>query len=215
MKLLELFAGSRSIGKVANEIGYEVISSDIEPFEDIDYVVDILEFDYTKVHFIPDIIWASPPCEGFSVACIGRNWVSGKEFEPKTDSARLGISLAIKTIEIINHYKKINPNLIFYIENPRGKLRKAPFMQEFIRHTVTYCQYGDDRMKPTDIWTNNKDWNPREMCKNGDKCHISAPRGSKTGTQGIKGAYERSKIPIELCREVLTKIRNQDEEKRS
>ena len=23
------------------------------------------------------------------------------------------------------------------------------------RKTVCYCQYGEDRMKPTDIWTNN------------------------------------------------------------
>ena len=42
----------------------------------------------------------------------------------------------------------------FFIENPRGLLRKMPFMRDLMRHTVTYCQYGDTRMKPTDIWTN-------------------------------------------------------------
>ena len=41
------------------------------------------------------------------------------------------------------------------------------------------------------------------MCKNGSKCHIAAPRGSKTGTQGLKNAYERSKLPILLCKEIL------------
>lgn len=76
-------------------------------------------------------------------------------------------------------------------------------MQEFDRKTVSYCQYGDSRMKPTDIWTNSTKWIPRKMCKNGDPCHISAPRGSKTGTQGIKGAYNRSKIPEQLCDEIL------------
>jgi hypothetical protein len=75
-----------------------------------------------------------------------------------------------------------------------------------IRHTVTYCQYGDDRMKPTDIWTNNTKWSPRPMCKNGDSCHTAAPRGSKTGTQGRKGNYERSMIPPVLCAEALIQI---------
>ena len=99
----------------------------------------------------------------------------------------------------------INPNMVFFIENPRGMLRKMPWMQEFKRHTAWYCTYGDERAKPTDIWTNSDTWIPRPVCHNGNKeCHHTpAPRGSKTGTQGRKGSYERSKIPEELCREVL------------
>lgn len=154
MNLLELFAGSRSMGKAGELLGMNVYSSDINNFENIDYVIDILSFDPSKVPFIPDIIHASPPCQGFSVAAIGKNWVSGEPFTPKTDSARLGILLVKKTIEIISYFQKLNPNLFFFIENPRGKLRKAPFMMDIPRHTVTYCQYGDSRMKPTDIWTN-------------------------------------------------------------
>lgn len=72
-----------------------------------------------------------------------------------------------------------------------------------VRHTVTYCQYGDTRMKPTDIWTNNKSWTPKPACKNGSPCHVAAPRGSRTGTQGLKGNYERSVIPKPLCEEVI------------
>jgi len=41
MNVLELFAGSRSIGKVAEELGYNVFSVDIEPFKNIDLVKDI------------------------------------------------------------------------------------------------------------------------------------------------------------------------------
>ena len=59
-------------------------------------------------------------------------------------------------------------------------------------------------MKPTDLWnTITPPWKPRKMCKNGDSCHVSAPRGSSTGTQGLKGAYERSKVPSELCEEII------------
>lgn len=200
MKVLELFAGSRSIGNVAESMGMDVYSSDIEQFGGIHYVVDILEFDVSKVPFKPDIIWASPPCTGFSVAAIGRNWTkTDGDAVPKSDTARLGIELVKKTIEIIDYF---DPQF-FFIENPRGMLRKLQIMQRFKRHSVTYCQYGDTRMKPTDIWTNSETWTPRPACKNGDTCHISAPRGSRTGTQGLANAYERSKIPQELCKEIL------------
>ena len=48
-------------------------------------------------------------------------------------------------------------------------------------------------------------WIPRPMCHNGNKnCHHEvAPRGSRTGTQGLKGNYERSVVPYELCKEIL------------
>ena len=197
MDVLELFAGSRSIGKEAEKLGMNVFSSDLIEFDGINYPVSILDFDVSKVPFKPDIIWASPPCTGFSVAAIGRNWNHDKT--PKTDSARLGILLVEKTIEIINYY---NPTY-WFIENPRGMLRKMPIMEQFKRNSVTYCQYGDERMKPTDIWTNSSAWIPKPTCKNGDSCHVSAPRGSSTGTQGLKNAYERSKIPSELCFEIL------------
>lgn len=199
--VLELFAGSRSIGKEAEKLGMKVFSSDINAFEGIDYVVNILDFDVTKVPFKKvSIIWASPPCTGFSVASISSHWTGGKNaYIPKSDTAKLGIQLLKKTIEIIEYFK---PDY-FFIENPRGVMRKMPDVQNFTRHTITYCQYGDERMKPTDIWTNNLLWIPREVCRNGDPCHVRAPRGSKTGTQGLKGAYERSQIPAELCREVL------------
>jgi hypothetical protein len=174
--------------------------SDLIEFEGINYPVSILDFDVNKVPFQPDIIWASPPCTSFSVASIGHHWTGGKgAYIPKTDGARLGLELVKKTIEIINHFQPT----YWFMENPRGVLRKLPVVQGLKKNTVTYCQYGDERMKPTDIWTNSELWVPRPMCKNGDPCHVAAPRGSRTGTQGRSNAYERSKIPDELCQEIL------------
>ena len=200
MKVLELFAGSRSFSKAAEAKGFEVFTSDYKDFEGIDYVCDILDFDVSKVPFKPDIIWASPPCTYFSVASIGKHW--NKDNTPKSKQAEVGVKIVKKTIEIIEMFQ---PDY-FFIENPRGKLRKLDFMQEWDRATVTYCQYGDTRMKPTDIWHNNRHWIPKPMCKNGDPCHESAPRGSRTGTQGLKGNYERSKVPEELCNDILDSI---------
>ena len=200
MKVLELFAGSRSIGQAAEALGHEVFSSDINDFPGIDYLCDILMFDIKQMPFQPDMVWASPPCTGFSVAAIGHHWTGGRgAYIPKTETAKLGIQLLRETLRIID---EINPK-VWFIENPRGLMRKMPELEGRHRNTVTYCQYGDTRMKPTDIWTNSRTWNPRPMCKNGAPCHEAAPRGSRTGTQGLKGNYERSKIPNDLCIEII------------
>ena len=214
MKVLELFAGSRSFSKVAEGMGIETFTTDIKPFDKIDLVIDILDLDndllmeklFEKGIDNVDIIWASPPCTYFSVASIGHHW--NKNHTPKTEQAKLGVQIVQKTLDIIDFLKP----RYFFIEDPRGKLRKLDVVKGIPRASVCYCKYKENRMKPTDVWTNHlkdcfneKGWNPREMCFNGNKnCHHQpAPRGSQTGTQGLKGNYKRSIVPKELCRDIL------------
>jgi site-specific DNA-cytosine methylase len=202
MKTLELFAGSRSFSKVAEKLGHEVYTTDNQDFEAIDQVCDIFDFDINKIPYEPDIIWASPPCTTFSIASCYHHW--NKDKTPKTEKCLVGIKIVKETINIIN---KLNPKY-WFIENPRGLLRKQDYMQDLSRKTVTYCSYGDMRMKPTDIWT-NFDFTTRPMCQNGNRdCHHEpAPRGSKTGTQGLKGDYLRSQIPAELFIDIFNDIK--------
>lgn len=199
MKTVELFSGTKSFSKVMAAHGHETLTVDSDPRVYPDINIDMLWFDHLSLSEI-DILWASPPCEGFSVAAIGKNW--NYDNTPKTETARLAMKLASHTLKII---EEIKPRY-WFIENPRGKLRKMPFMRNLTRHTISYCQYGDERMKPTDIWTNAIWWKPRPICKNGDKCHVSAPRGSSTGTQGIKGAKNRGIIPPKLFEEILNQM---------
>ena len=204
-KSLELFAGSRSFTKVAASPKFEfnTYTTDYKDFRNIDEVCDIFDFNLNAcikaLRGVPDIIWASPPCTTFSVASFGHHWHPDRK--PKTEQAKNGIKIIEKTVELINSIKNLNPNVKYIIENPRGMLRKLDLIP-FERYTVTYCQYGDRRMKPTDIWT-NIDWIPRQMCKNGQPCHEAAPRGSRTGTQGLKNDFERSKVPYQLCGELI------------
>lgn len=209
MKIVELFAGSRSIGKAAESLGMEVFSVDWENYEGINLSIDIENMTKEHVPFIPNAVWASPDCTTYTIAACSTH--RRNSIEPFSEYAKKCDKVNQHFIKLIKEWLVINPDMVFFIENPRGMLRKMPFMQEFKRHTVWYCQYGDNRAKPTDIWTNSKTWIPRPEChnfRNGIKhCHHeSAPRGAKTGTQGRKGHYERSKIPNELCVEVLQSL---------
>ena len=209
MKILELFFGDGSFSRASLKLGHEVTGIDIEECPEdligkIDfYSIDILKFPYKiwgPQEF--DFIWASPPCDTYSTGTfhVGyrKNGIAIKE------KARLHDRYVITALAIIEY---LDPGS-FVIENPRGLLRKQPFMKHLDRVTVCYCQYGDTRMKPTDLFGKiPKSFSPK-MCRNNnpDCNHIRAKRGAKTGTQGLT-KKDRSKIPEQLCIEILGEIK--------
>lgn len=206
MKTKEYFSGMGSFSKVAKKRGHTIYRFEIDKYFEAEEYGDILNKQNEEEYF--DVAWFSPVCKGFSVAAIGRNWDKETKL-PKTESAIYSLKLLDKTIELISQGKY----KYWFIENPRGMARKVIDgifkkygINNYFRYTVTYCQYGDERMKPTDIWTNCPLWYPKPPCKNGDSCHISAPRGSKTGTQGLKSDKERSIIPSLLFEEIFNAI---------
>ena len=207
MKTIELFSGTESFSKIAKELGHETFTVDSDLQFNPDLWVDLFEWNkeflWRKVSGA-DIIWMSPPCTTFSMASGNTHW--NKDRTPKTKEGVKAKKLLKLCWEIAEYC--IENNKIFFIENPRARARW--FLSWEYRNTAWYCQYGDSRAKPTDIWNNLRDWNPKE-CHNGNKdCHHEpAPRGSKTGTQGIKGARDRSIIPSELFKEIFTIIGGQ------
>ena len=206
MKVLELFAGTRSIGKAFKEHGHDVFSVDWDrSFPGIDLYADISRLtaaDVLKRFGRPDVIWASPDCTTFSIAAVShhrkKNPKTGN-LDPVSDYAKFCDKVDTHVLALI---RELRPKF-YFIENPRGGLRKMTFMRGLPRYTLTYCQYGDTRMKPTDIWTNHPDPKFKPPCHNGDSCHMRAPRGAKTGTQGLRGSRERSMIPPKLCRHIV------------
>lgn len=206
MKVLELFAGTRSIGKAFEARGHEVFSVEWDKkFENIDLYADIGQLTSQEIlekfgH--PDVMWMSFDCTSFSLAAIShhrkKNPITGN-LDPITDYAKFCDQVDQHCLELI---KELNPTY-WFIENPVGGLKSMTWMQGLPRYMITYCQYGDSRRKPTHIWTNHP--NPQFLppCKNGDPCHVAAPRGSKTGTQGLKNAMERSRIPDKLCEHIV------------
>ena len=212
MKVLELFAGTRSIGKAFEAAGHKVYSVEWDKsFENIDLYADSLTVtadDILRKFGHPDVIWASPDCATFSIAAIShqrrKNPATGN-LDPVSDYAKFCDKVDRHVLDLI---RELRPTY-WFIENPRGGLRKMEWMQGLPRYTVTYCQYELDkpaeerRMKPTDIWTNHFAPKFKPMCHNGDLCHARAPRGAKTGTQGLKGSKERSVIPAALCEHIV------------
>lgn len=175
MNVLDLFSGLEGWSQPARDRGHSVTrveKNEIFPAEHRDV------FTYEPPLGFFDLILASPVCTGFSVMHIGKNWT--RDHQPKTDRARLSLAMVERARYIIS--RGLKPGGFFVIENPRAKLRKLPVVSDLERRTVTYCQYGEKNMKPTDLWGG---FPPglvlKEPCKNGMPCHTSAPVGPRLG----------------------------------
>jgi len=205
MRILDLYAGAGGERRRARieARGHSYVTLDLDPKFKCNLTMDMMTVnpeEFLKEHGHFDFIWASCPCEAFSVASIGHHWTGGKgAYIPKTKAATDMQALVIKTIEFINYIKPTG----WLLENPRGVLRKLPCVAGLPMTTVTYCRYGDTSMKPTDLWGHVAGWSPRSMCHNGHPDHDAAPRGARTGTQGKDGAAERAVVPWQLWADVI------------
>lgn len=212
MIVFDFFSGTGSSTQAFKDAGHTVITFELDDFfEATEHanVFDLNAADLIAKYGQPDFVWASPPCTAFSVASMGHHWGGGaRAYEPKTEAAKISQDLVAHTRKLI---ADLNPTKGWLMENPRGMLRKLPVVEGLPRNTVTYCTYGDSRMKPTDLWGVVPNWTPRTMCKNGMPCHEAAPRGAKTGTQGLKGARERSRVPYALGQEILGALETKSE----
>lgn len=145
-------------------------------------------------------------CTSYSVSAISHHRQKvGDTLRPISEYAMFCDRTNNHVLELIAQLKP----KYFFIENPRAGMRKMEFMRAreragfMKRYTVTYCQYGDFRMKPTDIWTNHPNPQFKPPCNYGDSCHEHAPRGSVAGSQRLKNAKERARIPEQLCRHIV------------
>ena len=175
-RMLELCSGTKSASKALKRMwpNAKVITLDSDPRYSPTILADVTDWRYKEDVFNVgyfDIIWASPPCTEYSVA--------------KTKGVRdlVGADHVVKSVRNIISY--FDP-AVWFIENPHALLHLRPVMRDIDdnRYTTTYCQYGTDYRKETDIWTNI----PVQLrhCLITPCAHVVAtgshPRTAQTGT---------------------------------
>lgn len=142
--LLELFCGTHSVGKVAESMGWEVVSLDWREETNATLTQDIMTFsseDFVRKYGKPDVIWASPDCTQYSRIL---NTMPHIKRDLKTSNA-----MVRKVLSVIDELKPA----FHFIENPAtGLLKNQTFMKQIPRREVSYCRYGFGCKKSTLIF---------------------------------------------------------------
>lgn len=227
MRVLELFSGTHSVGKVAHSLGWEVVSVDRDlngecPFNsgyksDIHIKEDIMTWnykEYPKGHF--DLVTASPVCLWWSN--LRYSWIGKKS--PKIHPTEIvtrqhlddqidlyGKPMVDKVIEIIEYFDPTH----WWIENPQtGRMKyyieeKYPQYNTF--YDVDYCKYSDfGYKKRTRFWTNVEDF--KALKCNKDCLYINDDGKHKVmiGRADTSNVLLRYRIPQKLIEELFISI---------
>ena len=131
--VLELFSDTGSVGACWREAGFKVVSVDLDPRHSPDVCEDMLSWDYKTLE-APDVIWTSVPCEHYS--CARTRAKTPRNYE-------LADSLVARTIQIIEYFQSLNPELGWFVENPDSSLlwSRAAAWDLYPRVRLDYCAY--------------------------------------------------------------------------
>jgi len=199
--LLELYSGTGSVGRAFRDMGWEVISVDIDPKTDCTLCMDVRDLTARQLPAQPDLIWASPVCTHYSRA---------RTFAKTPRDLAWADSLVQAVLDLA---AELRVQALF--ENPEsGLLKTRPLVKDIPYETVDYCKYHDHRSthcarKRTAIWQIGTDWRPaRPLCKKdcgfctGGKHDESAQQGPARPGQRRHSVNELYAIPPLLCEEI-------------
>lgn len=210
MRVLELFSGTGSVGKICKEKGWDVVSLDLK---NADINCNILDWNYKDISGNFDIIWASPPYNTFSKMAICN--YNKDQVNQRIDN--IGLPILRKTEEIINYF---HPKY-YFIENPQtGRMKNYITDKPF--YDVDYCMYSDwGYKKRTRIWTNKQNFNNLLCNGNCDSiiqiesrrihranCGNTFYRNllAKSGIKYKQSKEDRYRIPPELIRSLFENL---------
>ena len=170
IRILELFSGTHSVGKVCKKKGWYIVSldrdlGDDDNISDLHIREDIMTWDYKKYPKDSfDVIWASPVCLWWSA--LRNTWIGrplkgmDRPFTSEdlyNDIEKYGVPMVDKVREIIDYfYPKY-----YFIENPKtGKMKD--YIVDLPFYDVDYCKYSDwGYKKSTRFWTNVEGFIPK------------------------------------------------------
>ena len=134
MRLLELFCGTKSVGRAFEAAGWDVVSVDIDPGFQPTVCCDVLALrvdDVVERFGSIDALWASPVCQMYSRARAGA----------KTPRDLEGADVLVQ--RVLDIAARLGVPYLF--ENPVGLLMTRPLVQGIPMAIVDYCMWGDER----------------------------------------------------------------------
>ena len=214
---LELCCGTQSFTKVMKRVypSHSHITVDIDPSCHPTYTCDILDFDYQSLlppsEYKVTHIWSSPPCTQYS---------NMRTTGPARDLVSADMTVE-RCLTIVRYYLARNPDMLWYMENPRtGLLKTRPCVCHLPFYDVTYCRYAPQwgMRKSTRIWTNRRGFTPK-VCL-GRECaavSVDTETGRYRHTQTVCGKFwkrgvwlskkhkqrEMGRVPSELILDLL------------
>jgi len=206
---VDLFSGLGSFSQAFLSEDWEVCRYDIEPYfvikeiadDSRTTIIDIMELEPDDLPFRPDVMLISPPCTPFSVGAVSTHWTKSDDgnHTPKSKACKVAIELVRRILWLKD---QIEPKF-WVLENPRAMMRRV--MKDILgRGDFTietfWAAWGERHYKPTYLWGRlpEMEW-PKPVTWE------KAPRGSKTGTQGIKREKE-CMMPRELTTPMLRSL---------
>lgn len=214
-RLLELFSGTHSIGRVAEKMGYEVVSLDkdlpakskLYNYTSNNHIMeDIMKWDYKiypEGHF--DVITASPVCLWWSILLpsnFGREIARhpGKIFCRELlekDIEDYAKPMVDKVREIIEYFKP----KYYWIENPStGRMKE--YITDLPFYDIDYCKYSNwGYKKATRFWTNIEGFNAQKCKKDCENFKLDGKKHKVSLSNRPK--LERYRIPEKLIEELL------------
>lgn len=204
MRVLDLFAGKGGWSQAFRDRGHEVVRVELEDWLEAEIHANVLDLTVDDLPGPWDIVLASPPCEKFSLMSVYHHWhfESDSGYVPRSSIVVEATRLALHTLYLLGNLE----TKAAIMENPRGLMRKVLPYKPLA--TVSYCQYGDTKMKPTDLWLfgDARRFYFKPICKNRAGCHVEAVRGSREGTQRPMRYWDRSIVPYGLSEAICTQM---------
>lgn len=204
---LDLFSGLGGFSAAFEDApDWDVVTVDIKERFDPDIQANVLDLMPTDLldalgEYDVFVVLAGHPCTLFSLAGNHDAW-DFESREPLTPEAKDAVASVYHTLGLI---KGLCPDY-WFLENPRGRLRW--FLGE-PTGTVTYCQYGEDWQKPTDLWGEHPPGLTYRSCSPGDPCHERTPQDDDDSgclANSMRDPAKRAKVPYDLSKEILDAV---------
>lgn len=199
LRVLDLCSGGKSMSKALRSLcpHAKIVTVDVDAKTNPTHCADVRTWKPAYVPGYFDLIWASPPCDQYSRA----NTTGIRDLEYADSVAKACLQLI----------RELKPKA-FVVENPLGMLRERDFMMQWHQFhiPVTYCKYGFDYMKETDLWTNVDV--SLQHCKQQPCMHyrthkrhpMTAQRGpSRGGVPGCKSTDVLYRVPPKLIQAIV------------